>query len=35
MRTLFHGSRMEVEYPEIRVQKFHKDFRGNGSDGET
>ena len=26
MRTLFHGSRIEVEYPEIRVQKFHKDF---------
>ena len=26
MRTLFHGSRTEVEYPEIRVQKFHKDF---------
>jgi len=26
MRTLFHGSRIEVKYPEIRVQKFHKDF---------
>lgn len=26
MRTLFHGSRIEVEYPEIRVQKYHKDF---------
>ena len=26
MRTLFHGSRIEVRYPEIRVQKFHKDF---------
>lgn len=26
MRTLFHGSRVEVTYPEIRVQKFHKDF---------
>ena len=26
MKTLFHGSRVEVEYPEIRVQKYHKDF---------
>lgn len=26
MRTLFHGSRIVVEYPEIRVQKYHKDF---------
>ena len=26
MRTLFHGSRIEVKYPEIRVQKFHKDI---------
>lgn len=26
MRTLFHGSRVVVEYPEIRVQKYHKDF---------
>ena len=26
MRTLYHGSRDIVELPEIRVQKFHKDF---------
>ncbi len=26
MKTLFHGSRIEVEYPEIRIQKYHKDF---------
>ena len=26
MRTLFHGSRIIVESPEIRVQKYHKDF---------
>lgn len=26
MRTLFHGSWVEVRCPEIRVQKFHKDF---------
>ena len=26
MRTLYHGSRDAVELPEIRVQKFHKDF---------
>lgn len=26
MRTLYHGSREAVELPEIRVQKFHKDF---------
>lgn len=26
MRILFHGSRVKVECPEIRVQKFHKDF---------
>jgi len=26
MRTLFHGSRVVVEHPEIRIQKFHKDF---------
>lgn len=26
MRTLFHGSQVKVEYPEIRVQKYHKDF---------
>ena len=26
MRTLYHGSRETVELPEIRVQKFHKDF---------
>ena len=26
MRTLFHGSRIIVERPEIRVQKYHKDF---------
>lgn len=26
MQTLFHGSRMTVEYPEIRVQRYHKDF---------
>ena len=26
MRTLFHGSQMRVECPEIRVQKYHKDF---------
>ena len=26
MRTLYHGSRVTVEYPEIRVQRFQKDF---------
>lgn len=26
MRTLFHGSQVKVGYPEIRVQKYHKDF---------
>ena len=26
MRTLFHGSRVIVEYPEIRVQRYQKDF---------
>lgn len=26
MTTLYHGSREVVEFPEIRVQKFHKDF---------
>ena len=26
MRTLYHGSRVTVEQPEIRIQKFHKDF---------
>ena len=26
MQTLFHGSRVRVEYPEIRIQKYHKDF---------
>lgn len=26
MRTLYHGSREAVELPEIRVQKFNKDF---------
>ena len=26
MRTLFHGSRVIVEYPEIRTQRYQKDF---------
>lgn len=26
MQTLYHGSRVIVEYPEIRVQRFQKDF---------
>ena len=26
MQTLYHGSRVTVEQPEIRIQKFHKDF---------
>lgn len=26
MRTLYHGSRVIVEHPEIRIQKYHKDF---------
>ena len=26
MRTLYHGSRVTVEQPEIRIQRFHKDF---------
>ena len=26
MQTLYHGSRVEVKQPEIRVQRFHKDF---------
>lgn len=26
MQTLFHGSRTIVEHPEIRIQKYHKDF---------
>ena len=26
MQTLFHGSRVAVEVPEIRIQKYHKDF---------
>ena len=26
MQTLFHGSRVVVEYPEIRVQRYQKDF---------
>lgn len=26
MQTLYHGSRVVVEYPEIRVQRFQKDF---------
>lgn len=26
MQTLFHGSRIIVEHPEIRIQKYHKDF---------
>lgn len=26
MQTLFHGSRTVVEHPEIRVQKYYKDF---------
>lgn len=26
MRTLYHGSRVIVEFPEIRTQRFHKDF---------
>lgn len=26
MQTLYHGSRLIVEYPEIRVQRFQKDF---------
>lgn len=28
MRTLYHGSRVTVEQPEIRIQKFHKDSIG-------
>lgn len=26
MRTLFHGRRVIVEYPEIRIQRYQKDF---------
>ena len=26
MQALYHGSRVEVAYPEIRTHKFHKDF---------
>lgn len=26
MRKLFHGSREAVEHPEIRIQKYNKDF---------
>ena len=26
MQILYHGSRVIVEYPEIRVQRFQKDF---------
>ena len=26
MQTFYHGSRVIVERPEIRIQKFHKDF---------
>lgn len=26
MQTLYHGSRVVVEHPEIRAHKFHKDF---------
>lgn len=26
MQTLFHGSRVIVEHPEIRTQKYYKDF---------
>lgn len=26
MQTLYHGSRVVVKYPEIRVQRFQKDF---------
>lgn len=26
MRTLYHGSRVVVKQPEIRIQRFHKDF---------
>ena len=26
MQTYYHGSRVIVERPEIRIQKFHKDF---------
>lgn len=26
MRTIFHGSRVTVEFPEIRTHRFHKDF---------
>jgi len=26
MQTLFHGNRVVVEYPEIRVQRYQKDF---------
>ena len=26
MQILYHGSRVAVEYPEIRVQRFQKDF---------
>ncbi len=25
-RTLYHGSKFSVEYPEIRTAKYHKDF---------
>ena len=28
MQTLYRGSRVEVKQPEIRVQRFHKDFFG-------
>lgn len=26
MQTVFHGSRVIVEHPEIRIQKYNKDF---------
>lgn len=26
MLTLYHGSRVKVEHPEIRAHKYHKDF---------
>ena len=26
MRTLYHGSRVTVEQPEISIQKFHKEL---------
>lgn len=26
MLTLYHGSRVKVEHPEIRTHKYHKDF---------